>query len=48
MGAKGKTMNEFEASFVALLSIKIKNYRADPATNTINPKAAYITCLLHQ
>ena len=41
-------MKEFEISLVALSSIQTENYRANPATNTLNPKAAYITCQLHQ
>ena len=41
-------MKESEPSFAAVVSMKIKNYRADPATNTLNSKALHITCLLHQ
>ena len=46
--AKSKTMKEFDPSLVALLFVKIKNYRADPTTNALNPKALHITCQLHQ
>ena len=41
-------MKEFEPSHAAFLSIKIENYRANPATNTLNPKAAHLNCQLHQ
>ena len=41
-------MKEFDPSFVAILSMKSENYRADPATNTLNPEAVHITLLSHQ
>ena len=47
-GAKSKTMKAFDPLFVALLSIKIDNYRADLATSILNSKTVHITCLLHQ
>ena len=37
-----------EPSFVSFSSINIENYRANLATNTLNSKAAYITCQLYQ
>ena len=43
-GNKSKTTKYFKPSLVALSPIKIRNYRANPATNTLNYKAAYITC----
>ena len=41
-------MKEYEPSLVALLSIKIENYKADPTRNTLNPKAVHINCQIHQ
>ena len=36
-------MRELKLSLVGLVTIKTENYGADLATNTLNPKAAYIT-----
>ena len=45
---KSKTTKESEPSFVAILSIKIKNCRANPGTTMLNFKAVHITHFPHQ
>ena len=40
-------MNKFDPSPVALLSVNIKNYTANPSANALNPKTTHITCQVH-
>ena len=47
MEPKVKPQKDLKPSLVALQWIKFENYRADSETNTLNPKATHITCLLY-